>query len=60
MVDTTYNIYYRLNETPLTTTSFNHDKNYVSGNYLYAVKTMKLETVEVALTTTQVALHLPE
>ncbi len=44
MVDTTYNIYYRLNETPLTTTSFNHDKNYVSGNYLYAVKTMKLET----------------
>ena len=44
LVDTQSNTYHRLNPTPINTTSFNHDKNYVSGNYLYAVKTMKLET----------------
>ncbi len=44
LVDTLSNTFHRLNPTPINTTSFNHDKNYVTGNYLYAVKTIKLET----------------
>ncbi|MDZ4668681.1 MAG: T9SS type A sorting domain-containing protein [bacterium] len=44
LVDTLSNTFYRLNDVPETGTTYNHDKNYVTGNYQYAVRAIKLET----------------